>query len=399
MGGNLWNAEMWWILAAVAIIDPPVVLKARELPIVEGRSVDEISVWVYRNGKRETIPYQVDEVDKTGNFLTRYIMEEGVPRKRREGWKFGRFNGEDELVFMAGDCGEKKPYSDLRNIYEVEVDTGERKCYFYISEGKGGSRGYISYNPKDDIFSSEFFSYGSINSSSPAVLNYFIMKGLPKSLIKNFHLHLFISSMGGKIKFERTEEDISADVAGFTDGPVRLVKLMNYRMRIAKGIQTPKAVRTSIAYRNCGSFPTEVNIPVKPSLLVDEAFLKLSFDFNDIVERFILSLPDGEEIPLKMIRAGEEKVLSSAREILFKGKEGELLSELILPEVITEKIRGSIMISRKEEGFVLSWKLFGFEGLEKGNYSFLFRLCVFSRDTLKVDDLKTRVIPLSSQGN
>jgi hypothetical protein len=376
------------------LIDPPVILKARNLPLIENKEVEEISVWVYKNGRKVVIPFQIDEVDKKGNYLTEFVRDDGGFKKRKNGWKFGKFNGDDELVFMASDCGEKFLYRDMRDIYEVKIDMDGKTCFFYVGLGENGSRKYISYTPSSDIFSSEFFSYGSINSSNPAVLNYFLINGLGESLIKTFHLHLLISSLGGRIKFERTEDDLSAEVAGYTDGPVRLVKLMNYRMKIAKGIQSPKVLRTSIAYRACGNFPTHVDIPIKPSAFVNEAFLEMSFDFTKMVERFEMIFPDGNAISPEKLKCGEERVISDAEEILFKGMENSLLASLHIPSEITEKIVGDIIFVRKEDDFSLSWKLRGFEKLEKGSYSFTFQLCVINERVPDIKDIKISIVPL-----
>jgi len=378
----------------VLLIDPPVIIKARELPLLEDRPVKEISVCVYKDGRRVVIPFQIDEVDKHGNYMTEFVREGEGFKKRRNGWKFGRFNGDDELVFMAVDCGEKFLYRDARDVYEVKIDMDGKTCFFYIGFGENGSKKYISYIPSEDIFSSEFFSYGSINSSNPAVLNYFLLRGLGESLIKNFRLHLLISSLGGKIKFERTEEDLSVEVAGYTEGAVRLVKLMNYSMRIAKGIQSPKVLRRSVAYRACGNFPTEVNIPVNPSAFVKEAFLNLSFDFTRIVERFDILLPDGTAISAKKLKCGDEEEIRDVKEILFRGAEHSFLAELIMPPEITEKIKGDVIFTRKEDGFSLSWKLKGFEELEKGRYSFVFQFCVINELVPETKDLKVSIIPL-----
>jgi len=376
------------IINFLSLIDPPIIIKAKELPLLEKNPVEEISVCVYRNGRKEAIPFQIDEVDKNGNYLTAYVREGEHFKIRRDGWKFKRFNGDDELVFMAADCGEKSPYRDIRDIYELKLDMDGKICFFYICSGGGGFKKYISYSPDSDLFSSEFFSYGSMNSSNPAILNYFLIRELRESLIKNFHLHLFVSALGGKMKFERTEEDLSAEIAGYTEGPVRLVKLMNYRMRITKGIQSPRALRTSVAYRACGNFPTEVNIPIKPSTFVTEAFLNLSFDFTGLVERFDILLPDGSLISTKKLQYGEERHIPDAKEILFKGEDNSFLAKLLLPPEITEKINGDIIFSKKSEGFYLSWKLMGFENLEKGNYSFMFQLCVLNELVPQIKDIK-----------
>lgn len=370
------------------LIDPPIIMKARELPLIENKTVEEISVCVYRNGRRNFIPFQIDEVDKKGNYLTLYTKVDGNFKKRKEGWKFGRFNGDDELVFMASDCGEKSPYKDMRDIYELKIEMDGKICFFYIGLGGSGLKRYISYTSASDLFSSEFFSYGSINSSNPAVLNYFLIKGLSESLIKNFRLHLLISSLGGRIKFERTEEDLSAEVVGYTDGAVRLVKLMDYRMRIAKGIQSPKALRTSIAYRACGNFPTEVNIPIKPSTFVNEAFLNLSFDFRPLIERFSLFLPDGLSVCPSKLKDGEVVHIADAKEILLRGEENSILVHLLIPSEITEKITGDLIFSRRGDEFSLSWKLKGFERLEKGDYSFVFQLCVLNEVISDIKDIK-----------
>ncbi len=359
------------------LVDQPIILKAEELPLLNEKKIEEIAVYVYKEGKRELIPFQIDEIDKEGSYLTRYVKKDGKFYERKEGWKFKRFNGKDELVFMEEECGEKEPARDIRNFYEIKIEKDGKECYFYISEEtiKIEKKGYISYNPSDDIFSSEFFSYGSLGISNPSILNYFLVKDHHKSLIEKFHLYLFISSWGGKIKFERTEEDISAEVIGYTDGPVRLIKLMSYRMKLAKGIQSPKVKRTSIAYRRCGMFPTEVNIPINPSLIVKDAILRLSFEFTDLIEKFTLLTQNGERVSLNSLQNSEKKKVSSINKITLSGEKEDIIVQFIMPEKIVDKIKEEIFLSKGEKIW-LFWELKGFEKLGRGNYPFTFLFCI-----------------------
>lgn len=124
----------------------PVVLTGEQMPTWDGVSLDQLFLYVYRQGSGwEQIPWQFDE--KT----------DGVHVSSKD----GLLDSDDELAFMAADCGEHATAAqwigdiDARNHprYEIVVTdplhAGEQcQVYLYRSAtlSKTTTRDYVDYN-------------------------------------------------------------------------------------------------------------------------------------------------------------------------------------------------------------------------------------------------------------
>ncbi|WP_159559072.1 hypothetical protein [Alcanivorax sp. S71-1-4] len=80
----------------------PMVITAAELPALQGRSLDTLSLMAVRGGALKPIPFQFDEYDSEG-----LIWIDGVSRHPADGTP-GRLDALDELVFMYRDGGRTR---------------------------------------------------------------------------------------------------------------------------------------------------------------------------------------------------------------------------------------------------------------------------------------------------
>jgi hypothetical protein len=85
--------------------EDPVVITGALFPAFAGVPLHELVVYAYRSGEWVPIPFQIDEVNISGTFVT---GDDGL------------LGGRDELVFMAGDAG------DSVSIAEWPADAGAR---------------------------------------------------------------------------------------------------------------------------------------------------------------------------------------------------------------------------------------------------------------------------------
>lgn len=110
----------------------PVVLRASDLtPSLHGIENNRISLMTYRKGKLVPIPFQIDEMDKTGLVFSDHQKQ--APQLG----KADVFDGEDEVVFMLGDAENgPAPITILQNYALVETLKvglpGKRSAIVYV---------------------------------------------------------------------------------------------------------------------------------------------------------------------------------------------------------------------------------------------------------------------------
>ena len=101
------RAQEQSLLAAPAFdrSEDPVVITGTRFPAFSGAPLNELVVYAYRSGAWAPVPFQIDEVNISGTFVTN---DDGLLGSR------------DELVFMAGDA------ADSVSAAEWPVDTQAR---------------------------------------------------------------------------------------------------------------------------------------------------------------------------------------------------------------------------------------------------------------------------------
>jgi hypothetical protein len=90
--------------------EEPLVITGAHFPAFSGAPLNELVVYAYRSGEWAPVPFQIDEVNISGTFVTN---DDGL------------LGNQDELVFMAGDAG------DSVSAAEWPVDTQARLASRY----------------------------------------------------------------------------------------------------------------------------------------------------------------------------------------------------------------------------------------------------------------------------
>jgi hypothetical protein len=110
----------------------------KQVPAILGKTPDPYSLFAVKDGKFKPIPYQFDEIRESG-FV--YMRENSKKVKKKDPitGKEGLFDGEDELLFMLKDAGQRKSNfmkADGKIVAEIAVDNYKgKKRYVYLVEG------------------------------------------------------------------------------------------------------------------------------------------------------------------------------------------------------------------------------------------------------------------------
>lgn len=115
-----------------------VALTPKHLGMIVGTRPDSYSLAAVQQGRLRPIPYQFDEITKSGFVYMEGNSDKAKKENPIEG-KVGLFDGNDELLFMLKDAGSRKPNmmnTDGEVIAEIAVDTYDgKKKYVYLMKG------------------------------------------------------------------------------------------------------------------------------------------------------------------------------------------------------------------------------------------------------------------------
>jgi hypothetical protein len=129
--------------AATAFDRPedPIVITGERFPAFSGAPLNELVAYAYRSGEWTPVPFQIDEVNISGTFVTT---------------DDGSLGNQDELVFMAGDAGDSVSAAEwpvdaqarLNSRYAITVTdplSASQQAWVYVYRSTTLTRSNVSY--------------------------------------------------------------------------------------------------------------------------------------------------------------------------------------------------------------------------------------------------------------
>ncbi len=282
----------------------PVTVAAKNFSAWESPQIKNLGLYRLADHSLQLIPFQVDEKNKDGDWVFPY-GKEANPETGNQ-----RFDGQDELVFLARDTGPRSAKApDLpgaRNIAEICVSDPEGgAAYAYLilfSETAPNSpQDYVQYDPckkevSSDCYHLKFHPDFPLSISQLTTLP--AAGGDGNNYIDRMKIRLKAKARFG-IRVSRNEEDFTSVDLAYIDGPIRVIRRTRNRMVLFLSIPTPSAIMDNVYYRDFFSIPSEVNIPFNVGLVLKKAALHTSIDLKPQTgtRRFYNSNnPEGVEI-------------------------------------------------------------------------------------------------------
>lgn len=264
----------------------PVVISGEKLPIeVLGFPIANYGLFAFQDGRFVPIPFQIDE-KKNGD----YVFTSG-PKASKDDDK-GRFDSDDELVFMVKDSGGYAPQIfwpkgvKIGSVIELVDPLDNKRGWTFLFV-------FDSPAPRSDV---DYVSYD--NSTETIFAQRYVMKYHPKAKLGFGYLAITKEGNGHgedvntvdrlKIRFEadtlfgahisKNEEDFTAKTIAWIDGPVRVIRAVSARIVLFWKIPSPAARLNNIYYFNQFEFPTKVDFPLKPSTVIKNSVFRVSSD-------------------------------------------------------------------------------------------------------------------------
>lgn len=291
----------------------PVVIRGKDLPSLRHALIGRISLYSVHGAQIKPIPFQIDRRDKNGRFKI------PVDRKGKALEDRQPLDENDECVFMSSDIGEQiEAVPDMAGIQGVtgiemtDPNTGRHGwVYALVFKGEppeGAGHDYVSYDAVNDSVESEVYRV-AFSKKKPFIVNTLIQKDeLNHQYSKNFSDTMKIRHKGKllhQFEFLRTQDDYTSRLAAVKDGPVRVIRRTENRVRILWKLRTPNITIDYVHYANAFFVNTSIDVPFRPGWFLSDLVTLTTMDGNDDpslpqARLFSNSLQDGLEINGRM---------------------------------------------------------------------------------------------------
>jgi hypothetical protein len=250
-----------------------IVVAGKMMPAALGWPIAQTRMFAIKQGRAQAIPFQIDEVNADGKYAVTYGPQRSV--------EDGRISPNDELVFMifdAGDQGGKELLpAGFAAAVELQitdpVDGG--KAWVYLAQYPNhppplSSEDYVRFDNEHTRVDTARYAMG-FHPIATLSIGYLATKpaggGNGQNIVDRLKIRFKAEIRGGLGTIDKNEEQFTSRTIGWIDGPVRVVRSTANQMKLWK-IKTPSAYLNNVYYLNSFEFPTEVNVPFNPGVLL-----------------------------------------------------------------------------------------------------------------------------------
>lgn len=324
--------------------EDPIVVKASELSALSDVEIGEMALMAMEGGAAKPVPFQVDEKASDG----RYVYDNGPEADPGKG--DGKYNGEDELVFMAWDSGDQAPADyefpcDPDKVIEVEIkDPSGGKAWAYAvecnDEAPLSDVDYVQHEAAGDRDWVKTGRYHFSEKRGESFFDRLALKGSDGKVGPNLADRIKgrnrIAAVGGLIEKETPESGLKGSIQAWIDGPVRVVHLMTAYIELSGFSLKIGGQSENLFYPNMFVTPIRVDLPVSPSSIFSEFEMRYAIDWNEKMNGAKYYDPvnkAGVAIDGKMSDAEKNMDFDTGHEwYALTGSQGNIMVRMVLPE-------------------------------------------------------------------
>jgi len=259
------------------------VVPGKAVPPALNWPIAQTRAFAVKQEKARAIPFQIDEVNADG----KYIVTHGPQRSVGD----GLIGPNDEIVFMVLDAGDQGGRELLppgfSQVAELQIadplDGG--KAWVYLANYPQNppplsSEDYVRFDNQITRVDTMRYAMG-FHQRATLSIGYLAIKPAGGSdgqnIVDRLKIRFSAEIRGGLGSIDKNEEQFTSQTIGWIDGPVRVIRSTANQMKLWK-IKTPSAYLNNIYYLNSFEFPTEINLPFNPGVLLRDMKFRVSTD-------------------------------------------------------------------------------------------------------------------------
>ncbi|VAW80091.1 hypothetical protein MNBD_GAMMA15-1212, partial [hydrothermal vent metagenome] len=265
--------------------DTLVVVQAGRLPALLGSPVDQITLLHYRDQHLSPITVQIDQRDTEGRFLLGDENTPAVPTRF--------LSPMDEIVFRMADRATRLPpdakTSEWTSLVEIEVgnpQTGNSGWVYAKASDVPRpmpDATLISYTKKTDSVETGRYKIG-FSRQRPFLIESFqwglSKQGWSPNVLDAMKIR-HQGNMLGFLPFRRTSNDYTSRLSYVKEGPLRVIRRTENRVRILWKFKTPALYIDYVMMPDSFIMDTIVDIPFKLGLILRDVETLTTVDWRD----------------------------------------------------------------------------------------------------------------------
>jgi len=253
-------------------------IEGRRFPVGFRVSTEQLSLLRVTNGALEPAPFQIDERDQNDRFA----LPDGPAASRDEAP--GVFDDNDLLVFAARDLGERAHVDGAVEI-EVSDPLSDHRGWVYLRVGPPitrSSRDDVRYEASSDTIRARDYALG-FGQHTPSFFEFAEPGGSPvHNLLDRVKARVTARILWGILQFRRDEEDVTTRVLAWKDGPIRIIRRSQMRIRIGFGLPEPRIVAEDFLTADTFQGPVLVRLPFDLRYVFGDLVVHIFLDFNGL---------------------------------------------------------------------------------------------------------------------
>lgn len=250
--------------------DDYIVVKGKQLEKNLGKRIENLSLLALVKGKVVPVPFQVDEIDKEGEWVLDMVPPclagKGITPDEDE--DKGCLDKNDELVFMVRDSGSrisKDRYPD--GAVEVDeialedpIDGGKAWVYLcsFPADPPRSEVDYVAYKIEKDRVVTSNYEMG-FNPELAIAPGHISLQG-SENIIDRLKIRFWCKVIG--VQFFINENDLTSRLELYRDGPIRVIRRTRTAIYFTKVFRSPYGSIENIYYENTVIVPVKVEIPI-----------------------------------------------------------------------------------------------------------------------------------------
>lgn len=325
--------------------EDPVVVLPKSLPTMSGAQIKMLALFVMTGGKFSPLPFQVDERGADGYF----VYTKGPEAKPANG--NGKYDGNDELVFMAWDLGDQAPAGaalPCPAVKAVEIEIKDPlaggKGWAYLAECKAtpplSKTDYVRQDADAQRDWVRTDRYHFAEQKGESYFDRLALRGadgkVGASLIDRLKGRGHITAIGNMVSIDTPESDVHGRLMAWIDGPVRVVHFMTGYLKFSIIKLNIGGHSENLFYSNFFVTPITADTPISPSSVLSSFTLRYTIDWlKDFEGAKYYDPVNTKGVVLDGKMSPEEKALdykTGHEWYALTGPKGNLMVRMILPD-------------------------------------------------------------------
>ncbi|MDD5673673.1 MAG: hypothetical protein PHC61_05900, partial [Chitinivibrionales bacterium] len=275
------------IVFAVQSFAEPVVLKGAMLAPLLGKPISAVRFF---GTSGAPVPFQIDEVDSSGDYVCPSGKE---PNGARIG---GLLDTNDEITFLWEDLDAQSAQTVQSLGLPIRVNRGSQSRLLWCSADSTlplSPTVYIHYDPQQEkvitpyyyaVFGHDRFHFVRAGCMDFANNRYIDMTG-------ELRIRLTLRALWGILPITYTENNLVCLVKRYKAGPIRLIRRGDFHLNLGLWIKGSSAAVNQICYPQMTGVPVIAHLPIRLKFLFKEAYLEMTPVLTRQAQAFSYQIP------------------------------------------------------------------------------------------------------------